>query len=352
MIRTNPDFNGRPGDGKVFYTVLAAVGCILVIILLISAPKFSLRSDVNDTAAAEPAKTNGSETAAPPETDPPDTTPPDTAPPETDPPETAPPETDPPETAPPETQPPETTPPITTPPDTAPPETQPPETAYQLPPVDPAVHPCLLAETEDAGTEYLDDIVFIGDSTTYSFLYYGKLNGGTDSKQVWTPASRTLTLSYALTTTILYPDTGEEITIEQAVMRKKPRIIVITLGVNGVSFMNEEYFVSVYTKLVNMIAAASPDTKIILQSIFPVARTWEKMESINNEKINRANEWIRCIADDCGVRYLDTISVLAVDAGGYLPVSYQNGDGLHLNSNACDIVLRYIRTHALPDYVP
>ena len=104
-------------------------------------------------------------------------------------------------------------------------------------------------------------------------MYYGKLNGGTNSTQVWTPASRTLTLSFALTTTILYPDTGEEITIEQAVMRKKPRIIVITLGVNGVSFMKEDSFVSVYTKLVNMIAAASPDTKTRRTSVCPPTPT-------------------------------------------------------------------------------
>lgn len=226
----------------------------------------------------------------------------------------------------------------------------PPDTSAHFTAADPEVNPCVLTETADAGQEYLDKIIFIGDSTTYSFLYYGKLTGGKDSLQVWTPASRTLTLDHATTTTILYPDTNEEITIQDAVSRKKPEILVITLGVNGISYMNEEYFKSAYTKLVDMIADASPDTQIILQSIFPVATNWEMTKSINNEKINNANAWIRDVSDSCEVRYLDTISVLAVDDGGYLPQTYQNGDGLHLSTTACDIVLNYIRTHALPGY--
>ena len=143
----------------------------------------------------------------------------------------------------------------------------------------------------------------------------------------------------------------EEITIEEAAQRKQPEIMVITLGVNGVSYMHdkEDYFISVYTKLVNKIKNASPNTKIILQSIYPVARNWEKTKSINNERIRAANVWIRTVAQDCGVYYLDTISVLE-DEEGFLPESYQNGDGIHFNAHSCSIVLEYIRTHALPGY--
>ena len=245
----------------------------------------------------------------------------------------------------PTTEPDDTTEPVT---DTEPPVTDPPETD---PVIIPATGDHVLGETADAGIAYQDKIVFLGDSTTYSLLYYGKLTGGKESMQIWTPKSRTLALDLALTTTILYPETEEEITIEEAASRKQPEIMVITLGVNGVSYMHdkEDYFISVYTKLVNKIKNASPDTKIILQSIYPVARNWEKTKSINNERIRAANVWVQQVAEDCGVYYLDTISVLA-DEEGYLPEAYQNGDGIHLNSNSCGIVLDYIRTHALPGY--
>ena len=204
--------------------------------------------------------------------------------------------------------------------------------------------PAILPETGDMGQDYLDRIIFLGDSTTYGMKYYGVLSGGKDTKQVWTPASGTLTLSYQGFATIVYPDDGSEITIREAVEKKKPAMMVITLGVNGVSFMGREDFISEYTDLVTDIQELSPDTKVIIQSIFPVASHYEYINSINNEKICLANTWLLEVAENTGARYLDTISVLMGD-DGWLPDAYQNGDGLHLNTESFNLVLNYIRTH-------
>ncbi len=206
----------------------------------------------------------------------------------------------------------------------------------------------VLAQTEDMGIEYINRIVFLGDSTTYGLIKYGMLTDGKQTKQVWTPVSGTLTLSYATISTILYPEDDTEILITEAVTRSKPDILVITLGINGVSFMDEAYFKSEYTKLILLIREASPDTKIILQSIFPVARSYINKKSINNEKIAEANGWIAAIADETGVKYANTASVLA-GPDGYLPEEYQNGDGLHLNKLSFAVELNYLRTHAYPD---
>lgn len=202
----------------------------------------------------------------------------------------------------------------------------------------------LLGETEDMGQSYLDDIIFLGDSTTYGLKAYGMLKDGRNTKQVWTPTSGTLTLSYQGFAAIWYPDEDVEITIREAVERKQPKMMIITLGVNGISFMDEAAFTAEYTDLVEDIQALSPDTQIIIQSIFPVARNYEYLGSINNEKITTANTWLLKIAEDTGVRYLNTISVL-MGEDGYLPESYQNGDGLHLNDVSFSLVLNYIRTH-------
>ncbi len=206
----------------------------------------------------------------------------------------------------------------------------------------------VLGVTEDAGAEYLARIVFLGDSTTYGLRRYSMLPEGRDTKQVWTPSSGTLTLSQANIAAIVYPETDEEITIAEAVERKKPDILVITLGVNGVSFMKEEYFKSEYTKLVQNVRSISPATKIILQSIFPIARSYDKQAQINNTNITEANSWILDVAVKCGVRYLDTTSILA-DAEGFLPESYQNGDGIHFNEAGFKAELDYIRCHAWLD---
>ncbi len=313
-------------DSGYFYIILSALAAVFVIAALVSLPSLLV-----PTGAQTDPETSSNLLSSP-STD-------GKVPSLTDPPiVTAPPVTD--------------TLPFDTGTDTLPPETKAPDTDPPVTdiPLSPTGGP-VLGETEDAGQSYLDKITFIGDSTTYSLLYYGVLAGGTETKQVWTPASRTLTLDQATTTTILYPDTGDQITIKDAIARKKPEIVIVTLGINGISYMynQKEYFISVYTKLVRQIQEASPDTKIILQSIFPVATNWEK-ESINNERIRTGNTWVREVAEATGASYLDTISVLAVADGGFLPIEYQNGDGLHLNPSALDIVLNYIRTHALPGY--
>ncbi|NLV49086.1 MAG: hypothetical protein GXY20_00155 [Clostridiales bacterium] len=207
--------------------------------------------------------------------------------------------------------------------------------------------PSMLTETADMGQDYLDRIIFLGDSTTYGLKYYKMLSGGKETMQVWTPSSGTLTLSYQGFATIVYPRDGTEITIRDAVIREMPEYMIITLGVNGVSFMDETYFKAEYTSLVNDIKELSPNTKIILQSIFPIAENYEHQSSINNQNISAANRWVCDIAEECGVRFLNTASVL-VGADGWLPEAYQNGDGIHLNSEGFGKVINYIRTHGYP----
>ncbi len=309
---------------------------ILLLLLTVCVARLSSRRAASDPEATSPtAAPVPSAAPSPPtgsRTPPPELTPEPTPEPSEEPvPET--PEPSPETSAPPSEEPSE-------PPVTSPPERPNPGGYAQIDLSSPAILP----ETGDMGQEYLDQIIFLGDSTTYGMKYYGVLSGGKDTKQVWTPESGTLTLSYQGFATIVYPDDGSELTIREAVEKKKPAMMVITLGVNGVSFMGREDFISEYTDLVTDIMDLSPDTKVIIQSIFPVASHYEYLGSINNEKICLANTWLLEVAENTGARYLDTISVLMGD-DGWLPDAYQNGDGLHLNTESFNLVLNYIRTH-------
>lgn len=203
----------------------------------------------------------------------------------------------------------------------------------------------VLGETEDAGQEYIDKLTFLGDSTTYGLKYYEVLSGGKNTTQVWTPASGTLTLYNYATATIVFPEDGQEISIVDAVTRKQPEYLVITLGVNGVAEMDEDWFKQDYTALVQSIQAASPDTKIICNSIYPVENDYEYINSINNTNIPQANEWIKAVAEATGCKYADSASVLKAEDGS-LREDYGNGDGIHLNADGFNAVLEYLRTHA------
>lgn len=209
----------------------------------------------------------------------------------------------------------------------------------------------ILKEGPDAGMEYIDQMIFFGESTTAHLRSRGVLTGGTETKQVWADQSGTKTLSsQLLSTTIVYPETGESLLIPEAVERSKPKYMVLSFGLNNiVGFVGKKsLYVNNYHKLIDAIQAASPDTKIILQSVYPIANSNTDF-SVDAETVNTyaqtLNEWLIEIASAHeNVRFVDTGSVLR-DADNALLPSYDSGDGVHLNVAAYEAILNYLRTH-------
>lgn len=206
----------------------------------------------------------------------------------------------------------------------------------------------VLPLSQDAGDDYINDIYFVGDSTTHGMAYYGVLKDGKETDKVWTPRSGTLAIWNVLTEKIVLPEDDSEMTIIEAVSLKKPKKIVFTLGVNGVSSQSEEAFVSFYSDLIDSVKKVSPDTVIILQSIYPVCSYYQYVNSISMEKINLANSWIAKLAYDKNCYYLNTCSVL-VDESGYLNPDYCNGDGIHISPEGFEVILNYIKTHSVQE---
>lgn len=225
---------------------------------------------------------------------------------------------------------------------TAPPADQP--AAVTAPPAPSTV---TLPETADMGTDYLDRIVFLGDSTTYGMYAYNVL----PHDQIWVPSSGTLSLfNWAVESVEYYPygdnDDHQTLSIADAAATAKPEYLVITLGINGVSLLDEEQFRGYYTGLVQAIQAASPDTKIIFQSIYPVIDA-QTPEGIKNDRINAANGWILDMAGQLGARYLATHDALT-DSTGNLSLDYitTGSDGIHMDQRGYNAILQYVRTHA------
>ena len=209
----------------------------------------------------------------------------------------------------------------------------------------------LLGETEDAGMGYIDQMIFFGESTTAHLRARGVLSGGTDTKQVWSDASNTRMLSSRTTSEpIIYPPTGESITITEACKREKPAYLVLSFGLNGINgfISNKTQYINNYGKLIAAIQTASPETKIILQTVYPVSNADHFGVDVAtlNGYIDTLNGWLPEIAAKYqNVRVVDTASVLK-DAEGRLLPSCNDGDGIHLTVSAYESILQYLRTHA------
>ena len=211
----------------------------------------------------------------------------------------------------------------------------------------------LMRESEDLGQAYLDSFIFFGESTTYHLKSRGVLSGGVETHQVWGPTSGTVNLDTTVgTLKIVYPPTGEQLTIGEAVRHEQPRRILLCFGLNGAVGnirRGKEYFQSCYRTVIDAIQRNSPTTEIFLQSAFPVAKNMDMTHfSVDvdtlNAYIRTINEWSAALASEYGLGYLNTAECLC-DEQGRLRIEYQNGDGHHLTAEAYQKILYYIRTH-------
>ncbi len=162
-------------------------------------------------------------------------------------------------------------------------------------------------------------------------------------------ANGTLSLSNQGTTYVVYYDedgTTQEMQLTDAISRAQPEYLVITLGLTNLTTQSEREFKLHYTQLNQSNQAASPDTKIICQSIFPVIESQLDPDmNIDNEMIEQANSWILDVASQTSVRYLNTYEIL-INSEGQLVSEYCTGDGMHLSTKGGEAMLDYIRTHA------
>lgn len=197
----------------------------------------------------------------------------------------------------------------------------------------------VLRETKDKGEEYIKKLYFVGDSTTYHFY-----KGGIDMSHILVPSSLTLTLN----SNINNVEVGNtSLTISQALKEANAEIVILTLGINGANTFTENKYKTYYNKLIEDIKATSPNTKIILQSIFPVTKSFDNYnKGISNKCIDKLNMWTKEIAFEQNIKYLDTQSILK-DENGSQYEHYNVQDGIHMNAEAYKAILYYIRTHAI-----
>jgi hypothetical protein len=202
----------------------------------------------------------------------------------------------------------------------------------------------LLSETDDAGEDYTDKFIFVGDSTA---LYY-VMNKVITGKQLWHKEG--VSLETIFTQNIYINHIESKLTLLDAMEKNKPAKILLSLGRNSVSTMEIDYFIGKYEELLNDMMEASPNTLIIVQSIFPVAASLDEAgKGLNNDKINKMNYRLLELCSKLDIPFLNTAEVLK-DANGQLKDGYYrtsaNENGVHLSEEGNKIAMQYFKTHA------
>ena len=198
----------------------------------------------------------------------------------------------------------------------------------------------LLTETADAGTDYLNDTLFLGDSNTVR-LY----NNGLISLQQFC-AKEGIGTQIALSEGIVtFKKDSNHYTIPQAVAMMKPRRVVMTFGTNDTG-MEVPDFIAHYTALIQAIQQSYPYTDIIVNTVPPVPADHSNYPHMDQAKIDDFNMALLDLCEQLGVRFLNSAEALKGSDGYGIADYYTSGD-IHLKSAGLKAVLNYLRTHAL-----
>ena len=198
----------------------------------------------------------------------------------------------------------------------------------------------LLTETADAGTDYLNDTLFLGDSNTVR-LY----NNGLISLQQFC-AKEGIGTQVALNEGIVtFKRDSNHYTIPQAVAMMKPRRVVMTFGTNDTG-MEVPDFIAHYTALIQAIQQSYPYTDIIVNTVPPVPADHSNYPHMDQARIDDFNMALLDLCEQLGVRFLNSAEALK-GSDGYGVADYYTSGDIHLKSAGLKAVLNYLRTHAL-----
>lgn len=204
----------------------------------------------------------------------------------------------------------------------------------------------ILQESDDAGQEYLDETLFIGDSNTARMPMFG-----TVTLQNSLGAS-SMGIQHVTSSACMYfSGYSNPVTVPKAVAMMQPRRIVISYGTNNTAW-DAETFTNSYRSAIEAIREEYEYAEIIIAAVHPVAKN-RSYPSITMQRIDEFNKALVQLAEEENCLFLNSSEVLK-GSDGYAKAEYMESDGIHLNREGMDAYLEYVRTHAsdTPDARP
>ena len=197
----------------------------------------------------------------------------------------------------------------------------------------------ILAETDDAGQEYLDETLFIGDSNTVRTMAYGftTWDNVVAAVSMGVEHIQSLKMTY-------FKGYKNPVTVIDAVKIIQPKRIIITYGTNDL-FWDTDEFIKVYKKALAAIHEAYPYADIIVNAVPPLDKQRENTR-LTMQRVDEFNKAIAEMAKEEGYKFLNSSEALKDEKTGFAKTDYTIGDGVHLSKKGMEAYVNYIKTHA------
>ena len=197
----------------------------------------------------------------------------------------------------------------------------------------------ILAETDDAGQEYLDETLFIGDSNTVRTMAYGftTWDNVVAAVSMGVEHIQSLKMTY-------FKGYKNPVTAIDAVKIIQPKRIIITYGTNDL-FWDTDEFIKVYKEALAAIHEAYPYADIIVNAVPPLDKQRENTR-LTMQRVDEFNKAIAEMAKEEGYKFLNSSEALKDEKTGFAKTDYTIGDGVHLSKKGMEAYINYIKTHA------
>lgn len=196
----------------------------------------------------------------------------------------------------------------------------------------------VLAETEDAGEDYIDSTLFLGDSNTARMRFYGYCT--LDNSLASVGMSARQLESYAC---VQFAGYSNYVTMPEAVALMQPERVIITFGTNDAG-TDVDTFIENYEAGIQAVEEAYPSVDIIVNSVPPIGRSHIN-SSLDQEQLDEYNRAIVEMCEANGWKFLNSAEALK-GSDGYAKSDYVIADGIHLTQEGLDALFAYIRTHS------
>lgn len=201
----------------------------------------------------------------------------------------------------------------------------------------------ILEESEDAGQDYVDETLFLGDSNTarmYRMFDYCTYDNAIGSVGM---SARSLA-TYACVQLQGY---SNYVTMAKAVSLMQPRRVILTFGTNDLSpSYSAESFVENYEEGIKTIVEAYPSVDIIINSIPPLGQKHSN-QNLTQTQVDEYNKALVEMCKENDWKFLNSAEVLKDASTGYAKSGYvESSDGIHLTKAAMEELFEYVRTHS------
>ena len=160
-----------------------------------------------------------------------------------------------------------------------------------------------------ADLSYFDDALFIGDSRTVGLYEYG----GLGNAEVFAHSGMSI---YKVFNEEFELQSGEKVTLETALQKKKFGKIYIMLGINELGY-DFDQTVERFNEAIALIRELQPEALIFIQANLHITNAKsEDSELFNNANIDLFNQAVGELADGKNIFYLDVNPLYDDEEGG------------------------------------